>query len=123
MKQIREFVCVICPNSCTITAQYDDLNTIDIIGNRCNRGKEYVLKEIVNPVRTITTSIPIDNGELPLCSVKLTEAIPKEAIFDVMAEIRKHHLKAPVHIGQIVIHNVCGYHSNVVITKNIDEVL
>ena len=123
MKQIRVFTCVICPNSCTIKAEYDDPENIIVSGNRCGKGKKYVLTELINPVRTVTTSIPIENGDIPLCSVKVTEAIPKSAIMDVINEIHKHRLKAPARIGEVVIHNVCGYNSDVVVTKNIDEVL
>ncbi len=119
----RVFTCVICPNSCTIKAEYDDHEEIVISGNKCSRGREYVLTELKNPVRTVTTSIPIENGDIPLCSVKLTKAIPKSAIMNVVNEIRKQHLRAPVHIGEVVVHNVCGYDSDVVITKNIDEAL
>lgn len=123
MINAREYTCICCPNSCTIHAESDDSGNILISGNQCRKGKEYVLQELTNPLRTVTTTIPVDDGDLPLCSVKLTEAIPKSAIMDVIKEIRKHRITAPVHSGQVVIHNVCGYNSDVVATKNIERVL
>ena len=40
-------------------------------------------------------------------------------IFPVMDEIRKVVLTAPVKAGTIVLHNVCGLDSDVMVTKNV----
>lgn len=50
----------------------------------------------------------------------LTHAIPKARIFDVMAEIRKQKLTAPVKAGEVVIENVLGLGSNVIVTKSVE---
>ena len=39
-----------------------------------------------------------------------------------MDEINKADLVAPVHIGQVVIADVCGLGSDVVVTKTMDRV-
>ena len=62
----------------------------------------------------------VKGGELPVTSVRLTRAIPKDMIFPVMDEIRKVVLTAPVKAGTIVLHNVCGLDSDVMVTKNVD---
>ena len=121
MNKTRTFTCIMCPNSCTIETVCDEQNKIFVSGNHCGKGKEYVLQELINPVRTVTTTIPIENGDIPLCSVKLTKAIPKAAIPNVIREIHTCKIKAPAHIGQVLIHHVCGYDSDVVVTKNIDK--
>ena len=79
---------------------------------------EYVRQELIDPRRTISTSVRIKGAVLPLCSVRLTNAIPKKEIFRVMEEINKITLAAPVEIGQVVIKNVCGLESDVIVTKN-----
>ena len=61
-------------------------------------------------------------GTLPLVSVRLTNAIPKDRIFDVMREINGRTLTAPTHIGDIVIKNILGLDSDVIVTKNIQKV-
>ena len=122
MSKTRQFTCIMCPNSCTIEAEIDEQNNISVSGNHCEKGKGYVLQELINPVRTVTTTVPIDDGDLPLCSVKLTKAIPKEAIPDIIKEIHTCKIKAPAHIGQVLIHQICGYDSDVVVTKNIDRI-
>lgn len=110
----RMFTCIVCPNGCDIT-----LENGEIEGALCAKGKEYVQSEMTNPQRTIATSILVENGELPLASVRLSTPIPKAEIFRVMGEINKLRLSAPVCIGQVAIENVCGLGSDVIITKNI----
>ena len=119
MSKTREFTCIVCPNGCSITAEYDENGIKNISGNRCRRGAEYVSQEIVNPMRTVTTTVPVDGGELPLCSVRLSAAIPKAEIFNAVAEIRRHSLTAPTKVGDVVIQNILGYDSDVIVTKNV----
>ena len=51
--------------------------------------------------------------------MRLNAPIPKKDIFPVMAEIRKIKVTAPVSIGQIVLQDVLGTGSDVIITKNV----
>lgn len=121
---IREFTCIMCPIGCDITAQWEDdqrAEEIQVTGNTCPKGREYALQELVNPMRNIASSVLVENGELPLASVRLTKVIPREKIFDVMEEIKKIKLTAPVKAGQVVIENVLGLESDVIVTKNVRE--
>lgn len=122
MSDYRVFTCIVCPNGCTVETWSEPGKPVVVKGNKCKRGEEYVLQELTDPRRTIATTVPVDNAELPLCSVRLTNAIPKRDIFRVMEEIRKVRLTAPVEINQVVIHNVCGLDSDVIVTKNLAAV-
>ena len=93
----------------------------DIKGNKCKKGLQYVEQELTDPRRTIASSVRINGAELPLCSVRLTKPIPKKDIFSVMKEINQVELQAPVHIGDVIIHNVCGLESDVIVTKNMEH--
>lgn len=55
-----------------------------------------------------------------LASVRLSAPIPKAKIFDVMNEIRKVKRTAPVHEGEVVIENVLGLGSNVIVTRTVE---
>ena len=59
-------------------------------------------------------------GDLPLASVRLSGVIPKDRIFDVMAEIRKVEVTAPVHEGDVVIADVLGLGVDVIVTKDVE---
>ncbi|WP_294148321.1 DUF1667 domain-containing protein [uncultured Clostridium sp.] len=118
----KTFTCILCPGGCQIEAAYDGIEVLSLKGNKCPRGAAYVEQELTHPVRTISTSVLVRGGELPLCSVRLTNPVPREKIFDVMGEIRKLSLDAPVQIGQILIHDVLGLGSDVIATRPIERV-
>ncbi|KUO64127.1 MAG: molybdopterin oxidoreductase [Gracilibacter sp. BRH_c7a] len=117
---IREFICVLCPNGCEISVELDENNSIlELEGATCQRGGEYVQQELFAPQRNIATSIKVIRGNMPLVSVRLTDAIPKERIFDVMDEIKKVKLEAPVNLGQVIIKDVLGLNRDVIATKQV----
>ena len=117
----RTFTCIVCPNGCEMEAEYEGTSVLSVTGNLCPKGKAYVTQELVDPRRTIASSVRVTGGILPLTSVRITNAIPKNRIFDVMAEINKQTLTAPVHIGDVVIRNVLGLGSDVIVTKHIEK--
>ncbi len=115
----RTYTCILCPNGCEIEVTLENGDIVSIKGNLCDKGRDYVGQEVLHPVRNIASSVLVCGGELPLVSVRLTAPVPKERIFDVMAEIKKQQLIAPVHRGQIVIQNVLGLGSDVIATKSV----
>jgi CxxC motif-containing protein len=116
---LKNYTCIVCPNGCDITVEFENRIIHSIKGASCKCGDKYVEQELTNPHRTIASSIRLDGGELPLVSVRLSNPIPKEKIFNVMEVIKKAHLTAPVSIGQIAIANVLGLGSDVIVTKDI----
>lgn len=117
---LREFTCIICPNGCEIEVEIGPDGSVGAIqGAACQGGVNYVKQELADPRRTIASSVLVIGGELPLASVRLTKAVPKDRIFDVMEQIRNVTLTAPVHAGDVVIHDVLGLGSDVIVTKNV----
>lgn len=116
----RTFTCILCPNGCEISVSYSENDISSVSGNKCLKGTEYVEQEIRHPVRTIASSVLVEGGSMPLCSVRLTRPVPKARIFDVMAEIRKIKVMAPVHAGDILLSDVLGLGSDVTATRNVE---
>jgi len=113
---MKELTCIVCPRGCRLRID-DDMN---VTGNACPRGEKYAINELTNPTRTVTSSIRVSNRPYTLVSVKTDKPVPKDKMFAVMQEIDKLNVQAPVRIGQIVLANVLGTDSNIVITKDID---
>ena len=113
---MKEFTCIICPRGCLLKVD-DNMN---VTGNTCPRGKDYAISELTNPVRTITSSVRVNNREDLLASVKTSGSIPKGKIFDVMEEINKLSVSAPTRIGDVVAKDVLGLGVDIIITKDID---
>jgi CxxC motif-containing protein len=112
----RNLTCIICPRGCTLTVSIDGEN-VKVSGQGCPKGEKYGIDECVNPVRTVTSIIRVDNREDTMVSVKTADPIPKGKIFELMEIIRAVKVSAPVHIGDVLIENVFG--TNVIATKDI----
>ncbi|RXL60900.1 DUF1667 domain-containing protein, partial [Citrobacter sp. AAK_AS5] len=78
--------CIICPTGCEIEAEYEGMELISLTGNICPKGKAYVTQELLDPRRTIATSVTVRGGTMHLVRVRLTSPIPRDRIFDVMKE-------------------------------------
>lgn len=120
--QSRELTCIGCPMGCQITVEYDKEKeeVYSVAGNSCMIGDKYARNEVLHPERTVTSTVVVDGGDKPRLSVKTSGNIPKDKIFECMKAIDAVRVKAPVHIGDIVIENVVGTGINVVATKNVD---
>lgn len=118
----RELTCINCPLGCNLTVEVDDDNKVlKVTGNRCGRGISYAKSEIQDPRRIVCSSVDLENGRYPVVSVKTAEPIPKNKIFDVMEEVNKVHAKAPVHIGDVLVPNVAGTGTDLVVTREAEE--
>ncbi len=115
----KEMICIGCPMGCYLTVDYAGKTIRDVTGNRCKVGLEYAEKEISNPERTLTTTVKVRNGHLPLVSVRTNKPIPKNRIFDAMDLLAKIEVEAPVKIGEPIVQNIFDTGVNVVATKNI----
>lgn len=114
---MKELICITCPRGCNL--KIDD--SMNVTGNFCPRGKAYAISELTHPVRVVTSTVKLTNSKYPRVSVKTNNPIPKDKIFDVMNEINKVTLKAPVKIGDIAIKNILNLNVDIVVTKNIDK--
>jgi len=123
----RIFTCIMCPTGCEIEAEIKDPSVppeagpviLKITGASCIRGHSYVENELKNPQRIVTSSVRVTGGNYPITSVRLTAPVPQARMMDVMEELRKVRIEAPVNIGQVIIRNILGLQSDVIITRHI----
>lgn len=118
----REMICINCPLGCRLSVDDSDKNNIVVSGNTCPRGKTYAINEITAPKRMVTGSVKVQGGTIPMASVKTRVAIPKELIFDSLALLKNVTLQAPVHIGDVAVHDICGCGVDFIVTKNVDAI-
>lgn len=115
----KKLICIVCPNGCEMEAEYSDKEISEISGNLCDKGKDYVKKELFSPERGVTSSVNVRGGVLPLVSVKTSKPIPKNKIFEVMDYIADIEVQAPVKIGDVIVKDILGTGANVIATKNV----
>lgn len=114
------FTCIICPNGCHLEVETEGKNIISVSGNLCSRGRTYAEEEVSNPKRTIASSVLVIGGEMEIVSVRLDKAIPKDQIFPVMDVIKQISVAAPVHIGDVIVHDILSTGANLIATRNVE---
>ncbi|ADD03041.1 protein of unknown function DUF1667 [Thermoanaerobacter italicus Ab9] len=117
--ELKEITCIVCPLGCRIQVEREGGEIKSIKGYSCSRGLEYAKNEVVMPKRTITTSVRAVGGHLPLLSVRTKEPVPKEKIQEIMLELAKVEVKAPVKIGDVVVKNILGTGVDIIATRNL----
>jgi len=118
----KEFICIVCPNSCSISVDYDEQEIKHIKGAQCKKGEGFVKNEIKNPLRIFTGSVKCINGNYQLASVKTNKPIPKKYMKQVAQKTHELFLEAPVEIGQVIIPGIFGLDADLVITKKIKKI-
>lgn len=113
----KNLICVSCPLGCPIEVEIENGEVVSVTGNTCKRGDAYARSEITNPVRSLTTSVKVENGLHPVVPVKSSGPVPKDKMFDCMKEINSVTVKAPVKIGDVVIENILGLGVDIVATN------
>ncbi|MBC5684255.1 DUF1667 domain-containing protein [Ruminococcus hominis] len=116
----KELICIGCPMGCPIVVEMEDGKVLSVTGNTCPRGESYARKEVTNPTRIVTTTVRVDGGKVPMINVKTEQDIPKDKIFECIAALRGVTMKAPVHIGDIILENVADTGVNIVAAGNVE---
>lgn len=115
----KKITCILCPRGCSIE-KVEDKNEIKYIGYGCQRGYSYAIDEFTNPKRILTTTIYVENGNINFLPVKTDKPIPRNMLFDAMSLLRKVKVKAPVHIGEVIIQNILNTGADVVATRSVE---
>lgn len=113
----RDLICIGCPIGCIMNISIENKQVIEVTGNTCKRGVEYAHKEICNPTRIVTSTVPVIGGTIPIISIKTQSDIPKNKIFECMKELKNISVTAPVKIGDIIKSNIADTGVNMIATK------
>lgn len=103
MSEKKTMTCVVCPIGCEITVEHEGEKILSVSGNTCKRGDAYARSEITAPARTLTTTVRLEDGEMPLVPVRTDKPIPKGKLFDAMKLANAYTAKAPVKCGDVLI--------------------
>ena len=114
---VRNLTCIVCPRGCQMEVVLSDEGVVSSVkGNFCKRGLTYANDECTNPKRTVTSTVRCKSGGV--VAVKTDRPIPKEKMFEVMAEINLAVAEDHAKIGDVIIKNVASCDANVVATAN-----
>ena len=119
----RKFICVSCPLGCGLTVTLDDAGeVVKVEGNTCPRGESYARSEVKDPRRVFASTVRVRGGKLPVCPVRSKTGAPKGELFGIARAVAELEVEAPVKIGQVLIHNVCGTDVDIVASRDLAAV-
>jgi len=102
--------------------ELEDGQIKSITGNTCKRGEAYAQKEVTAPTRLVTSTVKVEGGNIAMVSVKTKTDVPKGKIFDVMNSLQGVSVKAPVHIGEVIVSNAADTGVDIIATKQVKSV-
>lgn len=118
----RSLTCIGCPMGCSLNVEMDASGIVrEVNGNICKRGDIYARKEVTNPTRIVTSTVHVLGGCMDMVSVKTTQDIPKNKIFECIKDLKEVYVHAPVHVGDVVLENVAGTGVDIIATKEIKK--
>lgn len=112
--------CIRCPKGCQVMVTLEGGQVTAVTGNGCPRGDAYARKEVTDPTRVVTTVVPVSGSDVArMVSVKTAGDVPKAKVLDVVRALSDVSMAAPVHIGEVVLADVCGTGVDVIATKDV----
>jgi CxxC motif-containing protein len=118
MTEITEnLICITCPMGCTLEVTHEGSTVVSVDGNTCQRGLDYVKRELTDPRRMVATTVSVKEGLHPLVPVSTQAPFPKPLIFDLLEEIRRIEVEAPVHAAQVILPDALGTGIDVIASR------
>lgn len=117
MEEMSKIICITCPKGCTLDVTHDG-QTVIKVEKGCKRGLEYAQRELIDPRRMVASTVRVQGGVHPLVPVYTQSPFPKPLIRDLLVELRKVQLVAPVEGGTVVLENVLGTGINIIASRD-----
>lgn len=108
--------CINCPLGCHLEITQTN-NEIEVVGNKCPRGKQYAIDEVISPKRILTTTVRIRNAIHPCLPVISDKPIPKDKLFDCIKALKDVEVSPPIEINQIIVENILDLDINIVASR------
>ena len=121
-----QFNCTTCPSECLLTVEVERgadgavVEVLSVTGNSCPRGDKFAHQELTCPMRVLTTTVAISDGDETLLPVRTAEAIPLALHAQAMSLIRGLVIDAPIRMGDVVLENLLNTNIDLIASMDID---
>ena len=119
MKKTHNYTCINCPLSCPLELTEEDGEVLEVKGADCRVGEKYAVEEFRNPRRTVSTTVRVKGGVLPLLPVVSAAPIPKALVRDAVRILAKLTVNAPVADGQVIYPDILGTGVDVIASRKL----
>lgn len=114
----KELVCIVCPRSCRMQISMDGSEPV-VTGNTCKRGRDFAVREMTDPRRTVCTTVRTVFPGVPVLPVRVSAPIPKGRIFDLMREVNRVTVTERLGRGDTVVPNILDLGADLIATSNV----
>ena len=112
-------ICIGCPLGCRVTVLQDKKgNVTGMKGADCKQGEKYVLKELQDPVRTLTATVRTGDESFPLLPVRTSRPVLKVLMKPIMRETAKVGVRPPIKAGDVIVKNVMKTKADLIATAD-----
>lgn len=121
-----QFNCTTCPSECLLTVEVERgadgavVEVRSVTGNSCPRGDKFAHQELTCPMRVLTTTVAISDGDETPLPVRTAEAIPLALHAQAMSLIRGLVIDAPIRMGDVVLENLLNTNIDLIASMDID---
>jgi len=119
MKKTHNYTCINCPLSCSLELTEEGGEILEVKGADCKVGEKYAVEEFRNPRRTVSTTVRVKGGVLPLLPVVSAAPIPKALVRDAVRILAKLTVNAPVADGQVIYPDILGTGVDVIASRKL----
>lgn len=121
MRKKHVFTCINCPLSCTLELTEEAGEVLEVTGHECEVGRHYAEEEFRDPRRTVTTTVRVRNGVIPLLPVVSTRPIPKSLVREAVKALADVEVEAPVRDGQVIYRDILGTGADIIASRRMDR--
>ncbi len=100
-------ICIVCPRGCLMQYEYVDGKLV-VTDNHCKRGPDYLAQELTRPKRMLTTTMKVLGGDIDVVAVHSSEYVDKGDVFEIIKELKKITLKAPIKCNEVLVDSILG---------------
>jgi CxxC motif-containing protein len=104
-----------------MTVEHEGKVLTEVTGHVCKRGEKYAEDEIVNPRRTLTSTVILNSTEIKFLPVKTSKPIEKDKMFEGMRIINSMNVKVPVRMGDVLREDFTESGINLVAGRDVDN--
>jgi len=120
MEDEQSFVCVLCPRGCTLKVARSASGELAVGGNGCPRGEAYGRSEILDPRRSLTTTVRTAFADRPRAPVKSSAPLPKARLADAVRALDELLVTRRLRCGDVVATDILGLGVDIVATDDLD---
>jgi len=114
---MKKLTCIVCPNGCQLSIEKEKEEWI-VTGHLCPRGKDFAINEMINPKRSICSTVKTAYKDVPRLPVRTDGEIPIQDIFPLMKLLSTVVINHPVHNGEVIIENLLNTGVNIIATSD-----